>query len=139
MAASKSNAPVASKWVFLSQLDEQELTTKVRFLGCLLEYDESTGRALLEHEFPKSSRKSKASRAIVDMKLVLETTDKSCFERGNWINVIGYVQSKETVKIETPHASSHLSAVQAVLVWNAGAVRLDKYEDILRQQLSLSL
>lgn len=136
MADNKSNAPVASRWIFLSQLKDQELTSKVRFLGCVLDYNESTGRILVEHDLCTGLEKCRPSRAAVEMKLVLETANASCFQKGAWVNVIGYVQSKGALNVETSSSSADIPSIQAILVWNAGAVQLDKYEDIIRGHLN---
>lgn len=143
MAERTSNGPVASKLIFLSQLQEQQLNTKVRFLGCVLDYDEKAGVLLLEHKYSLSPSQDTTTKALVDMNMALETTTKSCLQDGSWINVIGYVQSiprstRRRASMSRPQVVAHAPPqVQAVLVWDAGAVKVDQYEQTIKQFLTL--
>lgn len=145
MAENISNAPVASKYVFLHQLQGQQLNTKVRFLCRVVGFDEQTGYLEVEHKYPRNSVGQVCTSAVVDINLVLETINRPLLQAGSWINVIGYLQSISTNErasssksMRCSDVSSVLPKVQAVLVWDAGAVKLDKYEATIQQHLALA-
>jgi len=79
---------------------------------------------------------------MVDVNLILETVKSELLENGRWVNVIGYVQSTaqahSRVKRRTPEADGHKDQrevmVQAVLMWDAGAIRANEYEKTMEAQ-----
>lgn len=143
MAENTSNAPKASTLIFLHQLHEQQVTAKVRFLCCVLDYDAKTGCLLVEHKYNQDETASHRTSAVIDINLVLESTKPICLQKGSWINVLGYVEHIPRVKSHKLQSNTKstdtakLCRVQAVLVWEAGAVRVDKYEEVVKQHLSL--
>ncbi|KAK5942775.1 hypothetical protein PMZ80_005341 [Knufia obscura] len=145
MAENTSNAPVASKLIFLHQLNEQPLNAKVRFLCCVVDYDEQTGCLTVEHKYPRIASGQVCTSAVVDINLILETVKRPLLQAGSWVNVIGYVQSISAVKrrvsssrtVKQQDMRTNLPKVQAVLFWDAGALRLDKYEEAIEQHLAL--
>ena len=142
MAENMTNAPVASTIVFIHQVPDQPSLSKVRLLGCVIDYDETNGTVLAEHK-PLTIAHPLTIRALVDVKLVLESTKPSCLTRGTWVNVIGYVQehfkpARSHAKNSRRNAVVEIPRVQAVLMWDAGAVRLDKYEQTLIEHLARS-
>jgi len=146
MAQNSSNAPVASNLVFLYQLNDQPPNTKVRFLCCVVDYNEQNGCLTVEHRYPRVVTGPACISAVVDLGLVLETTRCSLLQTGSWVNVVGYVQSVATVKRRISSAKANrqsnvetsLPKVQAVLIWDAGAVQLDKYEETIKQYLAVT-
>lgn len=142
MADNASNAPRASKLIFLSQLCEQQTTSKVRFLCCVLDYDIETGHLLVEHNYAPTATHRSNTRAAVDAKLILEIVDQTCLQKGAWINVIGYIEhlpksrSQKSRKPLNDIDILGLPRVQAVLMWNAGAIHVDKYEKTMKEILS---
>jgi hypothetical protein len=129
---------VASQLVLLSHLDGVVSGTKVRFLGwyvgtfeehvtgrlirivcCSIdEYLVKTATLRLKHEYtPFNAHKF----ANVDIQHVLESVKRIDVDVGTWLNVIGYVEAREEEGI----------FVQAVVVWNAGNVDLEAYENSL--------
>lgn len=139
MAENATNAPVASSLVFIHQLSKQPLLSKVRFLGCIVEYDETEGVALIEHK-PATIAISSDTKVQLDVRLILEATKPSCLNKGAWVNVIGYVQELPKVARSSRTTSRKITTiepprVQAILMWDAGAIRVDKYEQTLIEHL----
>lgn len=139
MAAS-SNGPVPSKHVFIHQLPQQDSNAKVRFLGCVIDYNGSSGKLMIEHNYPRGTS-SLSTKVMVDINILLETTKTESLQPGSWINVIGYVQ--DILPPKNRRSSSRYSRlvedlpkVQAVLLWSAGTVRVEEYERTLEAHLS---
>lgn len=128
--------------IFLCQLQEQPPMSKVRFLGCVLDYEDATGYVTVEHRYQINSSRPRSFTAQIDMNIVLGTAKPECFQSGSWINIIGYVQEPPNRKSQKSKASRSRSAVpglpvvQAVLVWSAGALKVDKYERAIEQYLA---
>ncbi|RMZ75042.1 hypothetical protein DV737_g5506, partial [Chaetothyriales sp. CBS 132003] len=124
----------ASRLVFLHELHKFKAGTKVRFICCALEYDSTTGLLLVEHAYPATAPQT--PRAHVDINLVIDTTKSELFEHGAWINVIGLVQafrrqrprSTLTAPATDKETTANHPRVQAILVWDAGPLKLGDYE-----------
>ncbi|RMD41095.1 hypothetical protein DV735_g4040, partial [Chaetothyriales sp. CBS 134920] len=119
----------ASQLVFLHELHRLKAGTKVRFVCCTLDYDITTGLLLVEHAYPTTAPRT--PRAHVDVRLVIETTKSELFERGAWINVIGYVEELPRQRGRpgsTAAATNRDPRVQAILLWDAGALTVSDYE-----------
>lgn len=79
---------------------------------------------------------------MVDVNLVLETVQSELLHNGSWVNVLGYVQGgpqmqtkAKTKRSEIPPSNIGREAmVQAVLIWDAGAIRANEYEKTMEQQ-----
>ncbi len=101
-----------------------------------MEYDLAKGHLLLEHAYPKDA--SPVPTVWVDISLVLENTKSTSIAPGTWINVIGYVQAlprqTRSKSGNLGHNALHTARLQAVLIWDAGAVRLEDYENTLEKQ-----
>ena len=104
----------------------------------MVNYNVSRGRLLLEHAYP--SHLSPLPRVTVDVRLTLESVNSTDFQAGSWLNVIGYVRrsSQRQEKRKGPDAD-HGSIledldVQAVMIWDAGAIKVGDYEAILAHQ-----
>lgn len=104
-------------------------------LDSVVQYDSTTGRLLLEHAFPETVHSK--HQVWVDVNLVLETIDAQALCQGAWLNVIGYTRNTSR-QIESKTAleqdSGHGMALQAILVWSAGALRVNEYTSILEDQ-----
>jgi hypothetical protein len=48
---------------------------------------------------------------------------------GAWVNVIGYVRQNTEMRSTSKHRAS---LVDAVLIWSAGAIKLEDYEAAVR-------
>ncbi|KIW61456.1 hypothetical protein PV05_01576 [Exophiala xenobiotica] len=138
MSEFATNGPAASKFVFLKDIASLPPNTKVRLIGCIVDYDIARGQIVLEHAYPKNIQP--ISRVLVDIDLVLETTEPSTLITGSWINVIGYTRRtrlnirKSKAQLRQPVNES--SSLQAVLIWTAGALKITDYEITLEEQRS---
>lgn len=135
MSETSAYATTASQWTFLSQLHNLEPRTKVRFLCCVQDYDEDTALLTVEHKYPPGVR-SRYCEALVDVRLVLETVERAVLQKGAWVNVVGYVLFVER-RDHKAKAAIGVPMVQALLMWDAGAVRVDQYEQVLRGHLAI--
>ncbi|KAL4780937.1 CST complex subunit Ten1 [Aspergillus varians] len=130
------NGPPPSTRAFLSDIPSLPADSKVRFLGCVKTYQISTGRLVLEHNYPRMKKPRQDPASVsVDVNAVLETVTWEELCVGAWINVIGYVRRTPTARWEegasTPASVSDSVHVDAVVVFPAGAVDLGEYEQIL--------
>ena len=106
----------------------------------VFEYDTTKGHLLVEHAYPADA--TPTPRGIVDVNLVLETIKGELLENGRWINVIGYVREiKQTQKANSRKKTAatgvvavNAPMVQAVLMWDAGAMRVNEYETTMEAQ-----
>jgi hypothetical protein len=81
------------------------------------------------------------SQIWVDVNLALESTDPTSLRDGAWVNVIGYTLANPS----TNHARSRkrtrvdnqATELQAILVWDAGSIRVEEYEKMLQAQRAL--
>lgn len=122
-----SSAPLPSKLTLLSSLPSHDAGTKVRFLGCVTSYATASGLLTLQHQFPKSPE----VQALVDVRLLLEKLTAEQTSVGEWVNVIGYINSppSSSVNMSTKRKRG-LSAVhvQALMLWSAGSLDIGRYE-----------
>jgi hypothetical protein len=92
----------------------------------------------VQHAYPKDVLP--VPQVAVDICLVLETVKAEVLESGCWINVIGYVRRPDSSQRKRKRQGSESTtaantvAVQAVLLWNAGAIKVGNYEEIVSQQ-----
>jgi hypothetical protein len=76
----------------------------------------------------------------VDLQLVLESIKVPDLQRGSWLNVIGYIRKSEQRYKKTGNPSADdirrvpVPNVQAIIVWDAGAIRVGDYEAALTSQ-----
>ncbi|KAF2704748.1 hypothetical protein K504DRAFT_389425 [Pleomassaria siparia CBS 279.74] len=109
------SGPLPSTLVLLSALPTCTPGQKVRFLGCVEEYDVATATLRLKHDYPSSDAPKIAS---LNIDHVLQTIKRTELEVGAWINIIGYVERRKDKGI----------FVQAITVWGAGNVDINAYE-----------
>lgn len=90
-------------------------------------YNSELGILRLRDRFPATSATSDASN--VDVNNLLDVLNVETTQVGAWVNVVGYVrQNSESQLISKPRAST----VSAVLIWSAGAIKLEDYETAVR-------
>ncbi|MDI1485261.1 MAG: hypothetical protein OHK93_000398 [Ramalina farinacea] len=149
-----SSAPPPTTLTLLSQIPSHAPGSKLRFLGCVSSYDTSSGFLELQHAFPESS--TRTVRALVDVNVILETLRRDDLEVGAWVNVLAYVQpdqaesdlkrlSSERLrgKHSPPGATSRSGSstinvkLQAVMLWNAGAIKIADYERAVESKINL--
>lgn len=141
--ATTSNGPVPTKHVFLYQIPELENDAKIRVMCHVLAYSEKSGELLVEHNYPRDVSFTPATKAMIDMNLILETIHPEVLQTGSWINIIGYTRQKPDQRFRHSKAvrtrvAGGLPEVQAVLAWSAGAVRVDNYEKTIERHLALA-
>jgi hypothetical protein len=84
---------------------------------------------LLEHNHPPGN----GLKALVDINLVLGSIKSHESRIGEWINVIGYIAApKQSQSLRSDEGKKNV-AVQAVVLWSAGPLKLDRYEENLEQ------
>jgi hypothetical protein len=140
------STPEASRLVLLSQLPDAPAGVKVRFLGWFVGSHLSNRRLLnadyglsvdsyhselailrLRDRFPATSATSGA--ANVNVNNLLDVLNVETTQVGAWVNIIGYIrQDIELQSTSKPRAST----VDAVLIWSAGAIKLEDYEAAVR-------
>ncbi|KAL4813226.1 CST complex subunit Ten1 [Aspergillus spinulosporus] len=125
------NGPSPSTRAFLADIPSLPADSKVRFLGCVKTYNISTGRLVLEHNYPRTKKQPKQDppSVSVDVNAVLETVTWEELCVGAWVNVIGYVRREPGQNSKGEPSDSVY--VDAVVVFPAGAVDLGEYERIL--------
>lgn len=125
-----SSAPLPSRLTLLSALPSHECGDKVRFLGCVTSYSIASAQLTLHHQFPKRS----STKALVDVRLLLERLTAEQTSVGEWVNVIGYISSappllaKKSSKQGLEASAVH---VQALMLWSAGPLNISRYETCL--------
>ncbi|KAJ5536994.1 hypothetical protein N7513_010180 [Penicillium frequentans] len=144
------NGPRPSTRAFLCDLPCLAADSKIRFLGCVKQYNITVGHLILEHNYPRS--KSEPSAVSVDINAVLESLKAEDLRVGTWLNVLGYVRDANTPESsfsssqadsQQSNSQSLTSAtpikvasrpvfIEAVMIFPAGAIALGEYERILR-------
>ncbi|KAL8775096.1 MAG: hypothetical protein Q9209_000575 [Squamulea sp. 1 TL-2023] len=137
-----SSGPLPTRLIFLSDLPTCSRDEKVRFLGCVSNYNVSTATLSLQHVYPASSPNAHVT-AAVDVNIVLESLKHTDMQVGEWVNVMGYVQGIEGQKAERRGVKYGLGKgvsgdkvvkVQAVMLWSAGGVKVWEYEKALEMR-----
>ncbi|MCJ1265652.1 hypothetical protein MMC22_005532 [Lobaria immixta] len=130
-----ANGPLPTTLVFLHDLPSLPRGAKVRFLGCVTGYTTKTGILALQHPYPPPPHRSLT--AWVDVNLLLSTLKTTDTQRGEWVNIVGYVQGRTTnLRPESRARKSRPDEVvgvkvQAIMLWSAGDVTLGEYEKAL--------
>lgn len=99
------------------------------------EYSTRTGYLLVEHAYPEDSVHS--PRAYIDVSLVLESAKSELKHDGMWLNVLGYVRRNASTGPHRGSSEPLLPLVQALLIWDAGALDVKSYERVLQQQMDV--
>ncbi|KAL3710161.1 hypothetical protein TMatcc_003953 [Talaromyces marneffei ATCC 18224] len=134
------NGPIPTRLVFIHELPSLALHTKVRFLGCVARYDIVRGRLELEHNYPPLLGKKKkrdasnvSRRVSVDIDHVLSTITRDQLQVGSWLNIFGYIRSETQGKEKSTSEDANNSQlyVEAIMISDAGAIRIAEYEQSL--------
>ena len=112
-----ASAIPGSLLLHLHDLPSQPHGSKVRFLGCVRDYDPVSATLTLTHP-PKVT-----PCAEVDISVPLPTLAKGSLRNGNWVNVIGYMV----------HGEEGVARVDAIDIWSADGVQPSKYSRLLKQ------
>ncbi|KFX91167.1 hypothetical protein V490_06043 [Pseudogymnoascus sp. VKM F-3557] len=167
------SGPPPSKLCALSELGTRAVGEKVRFLGCITNYNTTTAILTLHshpsHPSPSPSTSASTSTtttrtppstshhaALIDLTLLLSSTPLPPTNIGEWVNVIGYITAQQSAPSPRPpseskkgdngrrggagkgeHSQSHTTStststsIQALLLWSAGSVNVQEYEQVL--------
>jgi hypothetical protein len=95
----------------------------------------------LKHNYPSSSTPVVAE---VHLDHVLESITPTTTQSGTWLNVVGFINRDEGAGHQDVQAASKKSGrqmlkvvtVDAVMVWDAGSIKLDAYEKALEARKS---
>lgn len=88
-------------------------------------YSTGTAILILQHQFPRDS----STRALVDIRLLLEAVKSDHTRVGEWIHVIGYVAAAPSEALdELSNQGVSDVHVQALSLWPAGPFNLDDYQ-----------
>jgi hypothetical protein len=83
----------------------------------------------LKDRFASTTAPSTSGSASVNVAYVLDALNIELTQVGAWVNVVGYVRSAGDVGSGSAMTSC---SVDAVVIWSAGAIRLDEYEGAVR-------
>jgi hypothetical protein len=96
-------------------------------------YDQQSGALWLAHRYPTASSPVVTR---VDIDLVLESIKRIDLQIGAWINVMGLTcditASTNANADEKVAGSARQTAVQAIMIWNAGSFKIEEYEESLQ-------
>ena len=95
-------------------------------------YKVTTGYLILEHNYPRQNGSGDAV-VEVDINPLLETMTSEELRVGTWLNVLGYVRRKEQT------SGVREDYIEAIMVFQAGAVALGEYERIVRDAQDVDL
>lgn len=152
------NGPIPTRLVFIHELPSLPLHTKVRFLGwyvnkpivdthqltweSVTRYDVVRGRLEIEHHYPpllgrkKKRDTSSVSRKVsVDIYHVLKTITRDQLQVGSWLNVFGYIRPEMQGKEDADNSQLY---VEAVMISDAGAIRIAEYEQSLTDMQAIN-
>lgn len=73
-------------------------------------------------------------KALVDIELVLGSIKSYETRIGEWVNVMGYVETPKQGPSNRPNGVQLEVRIQAILLWSAGPLKLDRYEESLERQ-----
>lgn len=90
-------------------------------------YDSVLATLHLKDRFASTTAPSTSGSASVNVAHVLDALNFELTQVGAWVNVVGYIRNAVDVRQGSSSAS-----VDAVLIWSAGAIKLDEYEAAVR-------
>ncbi|PQE14946.1 telomere length regulation ten1 protein [Rutstroemia sp. NJR-2017a WRK4] len=122
--AKQYSGPVPAKLTLLANLKEFSSGDKVRFLGCVTSYNRKSAILTLEHNFPVGN----LLKAEVNIQLLIGGLTSQETRVGEWVNVMGYIESIDQVRSTRSFDSNFVVPVQAVVLWPSGPIHLDLYE-----------
>lgn len=104
-------------------------------LDSVTKYDKKTANLTLEHNYPVGN----LIRAAVNINLVLATVKSHETQIGEWINVIGYVETDQQNLPKDCKETNCEIPVQALVLWSSGPLNLERYESSLEAQKKASV
>jgi hypothetical protein len=85
-------------------------------------YDNMSATLHLKDRFASTTAPSTPGSASVNVAYVLDALNFELTQVGAWVNVVGYVKT----------TADGRCCVDAVVIWSAGAIKLDEYEAAVR-------
>jgi hypothetical protein len=85
-------------------------------------YDSMSATLHLKDRFASTTAPSTPGSASVNVAYVLDALNFELTQVGAWVNVVGYVKT----------TADGRCCVDAVVIWSAGAIKLDEYEAAVR-------
>ncbi|KAH8699678.1 CST complex subunit Ten1 [Ilyonectria robusta] len=120
-----SRGPIPSRLQLLSSLPSRAVGDKVRFLGCVTSYSTALGCLSLGHLYPLGTDVT----VLVDVNLILESLTSEKTRVGEYVNVIGYITSKQAPHApDTAQQETAQVLVQALMLWSTGPMDIRTYE-----------
>ena len=92
-------------------------------------YDSLSATLHLKDRFASTIAPSTSGSASVNVAYVLDALNLELTQVGAWVNVVGYVRSAGNVHSDSGKTPC---SVDAVVIWSAGAIKLDDYEAAIR-------
>lgn len=92
-------------------------------------YSTKTAVLTLEHNHPPGN----GLKALVDIELLLGSIKSHESRIGEWVNVMGYISAPKQNQSVQPNGVKMEVLVQAIVLWSAGPLKLDRYEEGLDQ------
>lgn len=111
-------------------------------INSVLDYDVSKAYLYVEHHCSQDA--DHQLRTAVEITQVLENVKSIDLQAGSWLNVIGYVRRSLPSKNKRKQADELRDmllpqvVVQAILIWNAGALKHSDYERMLSHQQEMN-
>ncbi|KAH7149440.1 telomere capping, CST complex subunit-domain-containing protein [Dactylonectria estremocensis] len=88
-------------------------------------YSTALGCLSLGHVYPRGTDVT----VLVDVNLILESLTSEKTRVGEYVNVIGYITSKQAPHVpDTPHQEAAQVLVQALMLWSTGPMDIQTYE-----------
>ena len=85
-------------------------------------YDSMSATLHLKDRFASTTASSASGSASVNVAYVLDALNFELTQVGAWVNVVGYIKT----------TTDGYCCVDAVVIWSAGAIKLDGYEAAVR-------
>jgi hypothetical protein len=98
-------------------------------------YATKTAVLTLQHDHPPGNR----LRAFVNIRLVLETIKAQETQVGEWVHVMGYVDTSRPKPNGLGEENLNGVHVQAIVLWSAGPMKLDRYEEVMDRRKAAGL
>jgi hypothetical protein len=92
-------------------------------------YDSTSATLHFKDRFASTTVPSASGSASVNVAYVLDALNFELTQVGAWVNVVGYVRNSGDAHSDSGKVSC---SVDAVVIWSAGAIRLDEYEAAVR-------
>ncbi|KAI9893838.1 MAG: hypothetical protein M1814_005391 [Vezdaea aestivalis] len=129
------NGPQGSHLYLISELpDYGSYDRKVRFLGCVENYDIATGIIAIGHAYPPNRPNVLAK---VDVNGILGTLQRNTTQVGAWVRVMGYIQQADAPSTQTNTRDPPTVQVAAIILSAASPFPVEVYEKAMRERLEL--